>query len=183
MTLDRVKPSNEKLSELLKPLQHPNGPWSSPRVNFITSLPRCEGFNSIMLVVDNFTKMADFFPYNSPSRQRAHQKCSPEKYSLVTVCPRIMSDCGPQFLSKLWNNFLKGLYIKTCISSGYHPRQMIIINDLILYVKIKFDALCLHSKTTVLCGCNLRNLPTTTPTFPQNYLYSKPTTGNNQELC
>ena len=59
---NRNKPLNCKPSGLLMPLQIPDAPWSSISVDFITNLPLSNGANVIMVVVDRFTKWAEFFP-------------------------------------------------------------------------------------------------------------------------
>lgn len=120
----RVKPSNEKPAGLLKPLQHPSGPWLSLSVDFITSLPRCEGFDAIIVVVVRFTKMAEFFPFTSTlSPKDTAQIFIREIFARHGLPEEIVSGWGPQFVSKLWTHFLKGLQIKPCLSSGYHPQS------------------------------------------------------------
>ena len=59
---NRNKPSNCKPTGLLMPLQIPDAPWSSISVDFITNLPLSNGAGVIMVVVDRFTKWAEFFP-------------------------------------------------------------------------------------------------------------------------
>src|SRR5437660_2938588 len=48
--------------ELLQPLEVPYAPWKSISVDFIMALPESEGKTQIMVVVDNCTKIAHFFP-------------------------------------------------------------------------------------------------------------------------
>ena len=43
------------------PLQILDAPWSLISVNFITDLPLSNGADAIMVVVDRFTKFAEFF--------------------------------------------------------------------------------------------------------------------------
>lgn len=57
-----TKPSKHKPHGLLHPLPIAAGPWRSMSVDFITIIPPSEGFDSIMVVVDRFTKMAKFLP-------------------------------------------------------------------------------------------------------------------------
>ncbi|MBW0578696.1 hypothetical protein O181_118411 [Austropuccinia psidii MF-1] len=52
---------NKKLG-LLKPLPIPNGPWICLSMNFITQLPLFNTFDSILIIVDSFSKMAVFIP-------------------------------------------------------------------------------------------------------------------------
>ncbi|MBW0551900.1 hypothetical protein O181_091615 [Austropuccinia psidii MF-1] len=47
---------------LLRPLQIQSGPWNSLSMDFITQLPLSNIFDSILVVVDRFPKMAIFIP-------------------------------------------------------------------------------------------------------------------------
>ncbi|MBW0507815.1 hypothetical protein O181_047530 [Austropuccinia psidii MF-1] len=58
----RNKNIHHKKFGLLKPLQNPSGPWNSLSMDFITQLPLSKNFDSILVVVDRFSKMAIFIP-------------------------------------------------------------------------------------------------------------------------
>ncbi|MBW0566997.1 hypothetical protein O181_106712, partial [Austropuccinia psidii MF-1] len=58
----RNKNIHHKKFGLLKPLKIPSGPWSSLSIDFITRLPLSNNFDSILVVVDRFSKMAIFIP-------------------------------------------------------------------------------------------------------------------------
>lgn len=45
---------------LLEPLSVAEKPWDSVTMDFIVALPKSHGFNSIMVVVDRFSKYATF---------------------------------------------------------------------------------------------------------------------------
>ncbi|MBW0540667.1 hypothetical protein O181_080382 [Austropuccinia psidii MF-1] len=47
---------------LLKPLPIPNGPWICLSIHFITQLPLSNSFDSILVLVDIFSKMEAFIP-------------------------------------------------------------------------------------------------------------------------
>ncbi|MBW0547136.1 hypothetical protein O181_086851 [Austropuccinia psidii MF-1] len=47
---------------LLKPLPIQNGPWICPSMDFITQLPLSNSFDSILVIVDRFSKMAVLLP-------------------------------------------------------------------------------------------------------------------------
>ena len=48
----RFKGCNQAPAGKLKPLDTPPGPWKEISADFITDLPRSEGFDSILVVVD-----------------------------------------------------------------------------------------------------------------------------------
>ncbi|MBW0561900.1 hypothetical protein O181_101615 [Austropuccinia psidii MF-1] len=58
----RNKNIHHKKFGLLKPLPIPNGPWSCFSMDFITQLPLSNSFDSILVIVDRFPRMAVFIP-------------------------------------------------------------------------------------------------------------------------
>ena len=58
----RFKGTNQALPGKLKPLDTPPGPWKEISADFIMDLPESEGFDSILVVVDQFSKEVEFIP-------------------------------------------------------------------------------------------------------------------------
>ncbi|MBW0586098.1 hypothetical protein O181_125813 [Austropuccinia psidii MF-1] len=58
----RNKNIHHKKFGLLKSLPMPNGSWIFLSMDFITQLPLCNSFDSILVVVDRFSKMEVFIP-------------------------------------------------------------------------------------------------------------------------
>ncbi|MBW0537943.1 hypothetical protein O181_077658 [Austropuccinia psidii MF-1] len=58
----RNKNIHHKKFGFLKPLPIPNGPWICLSMDFITQLPLSNSFDSILVIVDRFSKMAVFIP-------------------------------------------------------------------------------------------------------------------------
>ncbi|MBW0590018.1 hypothetical protein O181_129733 [Austropuccinia psidii MF-1] len=58
----RNKNIHHKNFGLLKPLPITNGPWICLSMNFITQLPLSNSFDSILIIVERFSKMAIFIP-------------------------------------------------------------------------------------------------------------------------
>ncbi|MBW0464590.1 hypothetical protein O181_004305 [Austropuccinia psidii MF-1] len=58
----RNKNIHHKKFGLLKPLPIPNGPWICLSIDFITQLPLSNSFDSILDIVDSFSKMVVFIP-------------------------------------------------------------------------------------------------------------------------
>ena len=54
---------NEKKTPLV-PTEIPNQPWEVITADFITDLPKVEGKDTLLNVVDKFLKMAIFIPMN-----------------------------------------------------------------------------------------------------------------------
>jgi hypothetical protein len=51
---------------LLQPLPVPTGAWRDLTMDFIEKLPKSEGYDTIMVVVDRFSKYAHFYPLKHP---------------------------------------------------------------------------------------------------------------------
>ena len=56
----RYKNRSEALVEKLMPNAIPEKPWSHISADFITKLPLAQGYNTILVVCDCFSKMAYF---------------------------------------------------------------------------------------------------------------------------
>ena len=54
------RPSYKKTTGLLEPLPIPKEPWESIAMDFIVGLPKSKGYDSILVVVDWFSKMRYF---------------------------------------------------------------------------------------------------------------------------
>jgi hypothetical protein len=57
-----TKPDLVPYPGLLQPLPIPTEVWCSVGIDFITGLPKSEGFEVIMVIVDRLTKFAYFIP-------------------------------------------------------------------------------------------------------------------------
>ena len=58
---------------LLEPLPIPDRPWESVSMDFILGLPKAEGYGSIMVVIDRFSKYGTFIlaPKHCPADEAA----------------------------------------------------------------------------------------------------------------
>ncbi|MBW0576712.1 hypothetical protein O181_116427 [Austropuccinia psidii MF-1] len=118
----RNKSIYHKKSGLLKPLPIPNGAWILLSKEFITQLPLSSSFDSILVIVDRFSKMAVFIPTMSlfPSLDLAHLFI--KNIFLNHGLPsRIVSDRGSIFVSCFWTNPFHKLKISRDFSTSYHP--------------------------------------------------------------
>jgi transposase InsO family protein len=92
-------------------------------MDFIIGLPKTsKGYDSIWVIVDRFTKVAYFLPVkNLYSTKTYAQLYIARIMSLHGVPKTIVSDRGPQFISRFWEDFHKSLDTKLIHSLAYHP--------------------------------------------------------------
>ena len=62
----QAKHEHLKTPGKLQPLPIPEAPWQDITLDFVEGLPKSEGFDSILVVVDRFTKLAHFVPLRHP---------------------------------------------------------------------------------------------------------------------
>ncbi|MBW0590870.1 hypothetical protein O181_130585, partial [Austropuccinia psidii MF-1] len=106
----------------LKPLPIANGPWICLSMDFITQLPLSNSFDSILVIVDRFSKMAVFIPTMSSitSLDLAHLFIK-NIFSKNGLLSSIVSDRGSLFVSSFWTNLCQQLKISRDLSTAYHP--------------------------------------------------------------
>ncbi|MBW0570870.1 hypothetical protein O181_110585 [Austropuccinia psidii MF-1] len=118
----RNKNIHHKNLGLFKPLPIPNAPWICLSMDFITQLPLSNSFDSILVIVDRFSKMEVFIPKMSSitSLYLSHLFIK-HIFSKHGPPSRIVSDRGPIFVSSFWTNLCQQLKISRDLSTAYHP--------------------------------------------------------------
>jgi hypothetical protein len=111
---------------LLQPLPIPSAPWLSTSLDFIVGLPLSgpSSFDSILVIVDRFTKMAHFIPCHTTDSSRDFARLYHDNIIKLHGLPQdIVSDRGSVFLSHFWRDVCKILDIKQNLSTAFHPQS------------------------------------------------------------
>lgn len=124
-TCSRNKSTRHKPYGPLQSLPIPNGPWQSVSMDAIVKLPPSNGYDSIMVFVDRFTKQAHFVPYteNGFDSSNLAQMFRQNIMRLHGIPIDLISDRGSIFNSKFWRSFLDGLGVKPNFSTAFHPQS------------------------------------------------------------
>uniref|UniRef100_A0A8C1QTJ1 Gypsy retrotransposon integrase-like protein 1 n=1 Tax=Cyprinus carpio TaxID=7962 RepID=A0A8C1QTJ1_CYPCA len=118
------KTSNRPPDGLLQPLPVPSRPWSHIALDFITALPPSQGNTVVLTVVDRFSKAAHFIPLPKlPSAKETAVAVVDHVFRLHGLPIDVVSDRGPQFVSKFWREFCRLLGATVSLSSGFHPQS------------------------------------------------------------
>ena len=117
------KVSHQRPSGELRPLPIPQRPWSHISMDFVTGLPSSDGNTVVLTVVDRFSKMAHFIPLTKlPSAKETAEVMLSHVFRLHGFPKDIVSDRGPQFISRFWKEFCNLLGATVSLSSGFHPQ-------------------------------------------------------------
>ena len=108
---------------LLHPLLIPHGAWQDISLDFVEGLPSSEGSNTILVVVDRFTKYAHFLALNHPfTAQQVAKLLLDSVVKLHGVPKSMVSDRDRIFLSTIWQSLFTQLGTKLLHSTAYHPK-------------------------------------------------------------
>ncbi|KAL0173711.1 hypothetical protein M9458_029679 [Cirrhinus mrigala] len=117
------KTPKELPSGLLKPLPIPQRPWSHLSVDFVTDLPPSNGYTTILVIIDRFSKACRLIPLKGlPTSMDTAQALFHHVFRCYGLPEDIVSDRGTQFTSQVWRSFCKLLDINVSLTSGYHPQ-------------------------------------------------------------
>jgi hypothetical protein len=109
---------------LLQSLLIPTWKWEDISMDFVVGLPKTsKGYDSIWVIVDHLTKTAHFLPVKTDHPVVVYaQLYIAHILNLHGVPKTIVSDQGPQFVSKFWEELHKSLGTQLLHSLAYHPQ-------------------------------------------------------------
>ena len=106
------------------PLQPSTMPWVDVSTDFIMDLPLSNGFDSILTVIDRFSKETKFIPCNKTATALDTTKLYLFHIWRDHGLPHtIISDWGPQFTSRVMTDLCKRLGILPKLSTAHHPQM------------------------------------------------------------
>ncbi|MBW0528140.1 hypothetical protein O181_067855 [Austropuccinia psidii MF-1] len=114
-----LKKQKYSQQEVWTPQTSSNSKWS---LDFITQLPLSNSFDSILFIVERFSKMAVFIPTMSSitSLGLAHLFIK-NMFSKHGLPSSIVSDRGSLLVSSFWTNLCQQINISRDLSTAYHP--------------------------------------------------------------
>jgi hypothetical protein len=123
-TCKHVKAIYVKTTGPLQYLPIPTWKWEDISMDVIMGLPRTtKGYGPIWVIIDRLTKIAHFLPVKTDHPVTVYAQLYIARIlSLHGVPKTIVSDRGPQFVFKFWEELHKSLGTKLLHSSAYHPQ-------------------------------------------------------------
>ncbi|KAL6319864.1 hypothetical protein AAG906_036934 [Vitis piasezkii] len=115
--------SNRALRGLLHPLRIPERPWQCLSIDFITGCPKVQGYRSILVVVDRFSKYAMFIlvPHECAAKEVGRLFFN-DVAKYFGILEDIVSDKDSRFTGKFWVELFKMMGAKFKFSTTNHPQ-------------------------------------------------------------
>ena len=115
------KVQHQRKAGELHPLEIPQGPWQEISIDIIGLLPKSNGMDVIVVIVNQFTKMIRLKAAITNVLSEVIAKIySDNIWKLHRIPRKILSDRGPQFTSKFIEEFTKALGTKRQLLTAYH---------------------------------------------------------------
>ena len=122
-TCTRAKPSRHRQHGELMPLPVPSQPWKGLSCDFVTDLPRSQGFDSLLVFCCRLTKMIHVIPCLKTTNAEQFAKLVFEHVVKLHGLPdSIVSDRGSIFTSGFWSSLALHLGVKRKLSTAFHPQ-------------------------------------------------------------
>ena len=97
--------------------------WMHISADFITKLPLAQGYDSILVVVDRFTKMAHFVSTTEKTMAEGLARLLRDNVWRLHGLPKsVISDRGPQFVAGLMKELNEMLGVKNKLSMAFYPQ-------------------------------------------------------------
>ncbi|GJT91570.1 retrotransposon-related protein [Tanacetum coccineum] len=123
LVCQKCKPDLSAYPGLLQPLPIPNTIWSQIFMDFIEGIPKSQGKDVIMVVVDRLSKYAHFIGLSHPfTAAYIAQVFLDSIYKLHGLPESIVSDRDKVFISAFWKELFKVLKVKLLMSTAYHTQ-------------------------------------------------------------
>ena len=123
-TCQRYKADLSAPGSLLQPLPISGAIWIDVSLDFIEGLPKSRGKDTILVVVDRFSKYAHFLPLSHPyTAVTIAQLYFDRVFKLHGIPKTLVSDRDKVFVSHFWQELFTLHHTSLHLSTAYHPQS------------------------------------------------------------
>jgi hypothetical protein len=118
-----VKGENVLSPRLLEPIAISNQAWEVITMDFVTGLPKSQGKDVLMVIIDKLIKYCHLIALTHPFKAfDIAQIFLDHIYKLQGMPVKIITDRDPLFTSTFWKEMMGKLRVKLNYSTSYHPQ-------------------------------------------------------------
>ena len=125
----QAKAARDMYHSLLQPLPVPVQAWTDITMVFVMGLPKCEVYrqiyDAILMVINQLSKERHYIPCSEKNKRTSVEATADlflwDIWSKHGLPISMTSDCGSQFVSKMWDSLCKLLRIKAKLSTAFYP--------------------------------------------------------------
>jgi Integrase zinc binding domain len=122
-TCQRTKTQTQAKAAPLIPHKIPDTNWKHISIDLIGPLPESKGYNAIKVIVNRKLKQAHFIKTNTELSSEGQAKIfRDEVFKLHGLPEKVISDRGPQYVSKFMIDLYHLLGITGNPSTAFHPQ-------------------------------------------------------------
>ena len=108
---------------LLQPIPISNQPFEVVSMDFVPELPKSEGFDNILVIVDKLTKYAIFVPTTVNVGEKETEKLFFEHViSQYGIPHQVITDHDTRWRNDFWKEICKQMGMKRSLTTAYHPQ-------------------------------------------------------------
>jgi hypothetical protein len=116
------KPSTERKAGHLQPVESPSIPHHTISIDFITGLPKSNGYDALLTITDKFAKTVKLIACReTTTAQETACLYLEHAYTSFGLPSKIISDRDTRFTSSFWQELCKQLKIPLGLTTAYHP--------------------------------------------------------------
>ncbi|WOG96017.1 hypothetical protein DCAR_0415347 [Daucus carota subsp. sativus] len=119
----RCKSEHVPYPGLLQPIPIPSQAWDTVTMDFIESLPKSGGKDTILVIIDKYTKYAHLLALQHPfTAAQVAQTLLDNVFKLHGPPSSIITDRDKIFTSQFWSELFKKMGATSKLTSAYHPQ-------------------------------------------------------------
>ena len=119
----KTKPDNRGPNGKLLPHSVPLLPYDVVTLDLITGLPRSEGYDAVLVIVDKLTKYVHYMPTHSNLKQEGFAKLFVEEVVYKHSIPlKMIADRDVRWAKAFWAAVAKHLGLGLLLSTSHHPQ-------------------------------------------------------------
>ena len=121
-TCIRIKPAHYTPYRLLKLLEVSIRQWSLVSLDLITGLPMSNGYDALLVVVDQLSQMAYYIPTTMDITSKELARLYFDYiFHVYGICNCVISNQGTQFVSEFTKALRSVTRTKQNLSTSFHP--------------------------------------------------------------